>query len=162
MEEAALESSRLFKHILVPVDGSETSIHAGRFALRLAAAHHARLTFMYVIDTTIVEEIAGATSRAVQTIHQELEEKGRHYLDYLTRLAQAQELQAQQLVRRGIPHHEITDAARELADVDLIVIGRVGCRGPRCVLIGSVAERVIERARCPVLVIGHAPVGHGA
>jgi nucleotide-binding universal stress UspA family protein len=37
--------------------------------------------------------------------------------------------------------------------VDLIVIGQVGSRGPRRILIGSVTERVIEHAPCPVLVV---------
>ena len=84
------------------------------------------------------------------------EVEGRRYLDYLVRLAGASNVQAQQTIRQGTPYREIADLARE-EKVDLIVIGRVGCRGARCALVGSVAERVIEYAHCPVLVVSQPP-----
>jgi nucleotide-binding universal stress UspA family protein len=42
------------------------------------------------------------------------------------------------MIRHGTPYSEISDLAREREGVDLIVIGRVGCRGARGVLVGSV------------------------
>jgi nucleotide-binding universal stress UspA family protein len=112
------------------------------------------ITFVYVVDSAILEEIAGATSKTTETIHRELEEKGRRYLDYLSRLARDRGLQTDQVVRHGIPHSEIADLAREQG-VDLIIIGQVGRHRPQRILIGSVAERVIEYAPCPVLVVRH-------
>ena len=56
------------------------------------------------------------------------------------------------LVKEGKAHRIIVSVADEL-NVDLILIGKVGQRGPRRILIGSVTERVLEGARCPVLVI---------
>jgi len=147
-----MERQDLFKHILVPTDGSETSIRAGRMSVQLASIHDARITFVYVVDRTTVEEIAEATSRTADMIRRNLEEKGRGYLQYLARLARNNDVEADQVVRQGVPHSEISELARDVK-ADLIVIGRVGCRGPRCVLIGSVAERVIEQAPCPVLVV---------
>lgn len=151
-----MEERSPFTHILVPTDGSETSINAGRLAIQIAATHSVSITFVYVVDSAIADEIAGATSKTAETIHRELEDKGRRYLDYLSRLAQDRGLQADQVVRHGIPHSEIADLAREQG-VDLIVIGQVGRHGPRRILIGSVAERVIEYAPCPVLVVKHTP-----
>ncbi len=55
-------------------------------------------------------------------------------------------------VREGEPYQEIVALADEIG-VDLIVMGHVGRRGPRRILIGSVTERVIEFAHCPVLVV---------
>ena len=146
----------LITHILAPIDGSETSMLAGRFTIQLALIHEARVTFLYVVDTAVVEEIAGAISRTPESIHQDLENKGKSYMDYFTHLAEEKNLHAQQIIRQGIPHSEIPNAARELG-VDMIVIGRVGSHGPRSVAIGRVAERVIERAHCPVLVVSHIP-----
>ncbi len=151
-----MEERSPFTHILVPTDGSETSINAGRLAIRIAATYSVPITFVYVVDSAIADEIAGATSKIAETVHRELEAKGRHYLDYLSRLARDRGLQTGQVVRHGIPHSEIANLAREQG-VDLIVIGQVGRRGPRRVLIGSVAERVIEYAPCPVLVVRHTP-----
>jgi nucleotide-binding universal stress UspA family protein len=51
-----------------------------------------------------------------------------------------------------VPFSEITNLAREQG-VGLIVIGQMAGRGPRRILIGSVTERVIEHAPCPVLVV---------
>jgi nucleotide-binding universal stress UspA family protein len=123
----------------------------------MASIHNTQMTLVYVVDSAIVDEIASATSKSVGVINRELESKGQRYLDYLARLAGDRDLQAEQVIRRGIPYSEIADLARE-RKVDLIIIGRVGCRGPRCALIGSVAERVIEYANCPVLVVSHTPV----
>jgi len=151
-----MEERSPFTHILVPTDGSETSINAGRLAIRIAVTCSVPITFVYVVDSAIADEIAEATSKAAETVHRELEAKGRRYLDYLSRLAQDRGLQTGQVIRHGIPHSEIANLAREQS-VDLIIIGQVGRRGPRRVLIGSVAERVIEYAPCPVLVVRHTP-----
>lgn len=147
-----MEERSLFKHVLVPTDGSENSVHAGRLAIQMAALHRSQMTLVYVVDSATVAEIAAATAKTSQAIRRELDIQGRRYLDYLIRLAGASNVQAEQVLRQGVPYREIADLARE-RDVDLIVIGRVGCRGPRCALIGSVAERVIEYAHCPVLVV---------
>ena len=151
-----MEERSPFTHILVPVDGSESSIDAGRLAIQIAATHKVPITFMCVVDSMVAEKIARATSTRIDTACQELEDKGRHYLTYLSRLARNRGLQTDQLVRRGVPHREIADLARDQR-VDLIIIGRVGRQGTRRVHIGSVAQRVIECAPCPVLVVSHIP-----
>jgi nucleotide-binding universal stress UspA family protein len=147
-----MEERTLFRHILVPTDGSQPSVAAGRLAIQLAVLHRAQITFVYVVDAAVVEELAGASGRMTTQVQQELEATGRRYLDYLSRLAREASLKTNQVIRYGMPYGEIENLARE-QEVDLIVIGQVGRRGPRRVLIGSVTERVIERAPCPVLVV---------
>ena len=151
-----MEAHVPFTHIMVPTDGSETSIHAGRLAINMAALHQARITLVYVLDSTIADEIAGVTKNRLEHIKQELETKGKHYLDYLARLAKTNGVETEQVIRHGTPYSEIASLAKRL-DVNLIVIGRVGCRGARCALVGSVAERVIEYAHCRVLVVSQPP-----
>jgi nucleotide-binding universal stress UspA family protein len=147
-----MEERSPFTHILVPVDGSEPSINAGRLAIQIAATHSVCITFVCVIDEIVAERLARATSKPTEATTQELEDKGRHYLDYLSRQARNRGLKPEQVVRHGIPHREITDLARERG-VDLIAIGQIGRHGPHRIHIGSVAERVIECAPCPVLVV---------
>jgi nucleotide-binding universal stress UspA family protein len=152
-----MEERSLFKHILVPTDGSENSVQAGRMAIQMAVLHHSQVTLAYVVDSATVDEIASATAKTSAAIRRELELQGRRYLDYLARLAGASNVQAEQVILEGTPYREIAELARERL-TDLIVIGRVGCRGARCALVGSVAERVIEYAHCPVLVVSQPPV----
>jgi nucleotide-binding universal stress UspA family protein len=141
-----------FSHILVPVDGSDASIHAGLVAMRIASNHHIPITFVYVLDRAIVDRIAATSALCDDEVCQELEEKAQSYLDYLASQAHKKGIQTDQVFRRGIPHNEITTLARELG-VDLIAIGQGSRSGPRRALIGSVAARVVEYAPCPVLVV---------
>ena len=142
----------VFQHILVPTDGSRPSIAAGRLAVQLAAALGAQITFVYVVDTAVVDELTKTSGKLAQQVRQELERTGERYLDHLCGLADHAGLRAQRLIRQGTPYGEIERLARA-QDVDLIVIGQVGHRGPRRILIGSVTERVIEYAPCAVLVV---------
>ena len=141
-----------FHHILGATDGSETSITAGGLAVQLTILHKARLTFVYVVDDAVVEGLARASGKEAKQVQSELELSGQRYLDYLSRLASEANLASDQVIRHGVPSREITTLAGEQG-VDLIVIGQVGSRGPRRILIGSVTERVIEHAPCPVLVV---------
>ncbi len=147
------QTDTVFGHILVPTDGSEASVAAGQLAIRLAAVHRARITFVYVVDTSVVNELASASGTMAQRVRQELETTGQRYLNHLGHQAVRSEQQAEQVILQGEPHVEISKLARQLG-VDLIVMGRVGKRGPRRILIGSVTERVLEYAPCPVLVAG--------
>ena len=141
-----------FSHILVPVDGSDASIHAGQVAMRIAGTHRIPITFVYVVDRAVADRIAVASSLSDdETVH-ELREKGQRYLEYLALQARHRGLETEQVIRYGIPHSEIVGLARELG-VDLIAIGQGSRSGPRRSLIGSVAARVVEYAPCPVLVV---------
>ncbi len=147
-----VESSNLFHRILVPTDGSDLSIKAGRLAVRLAATQGAHLIFVYVVDEVVAGRLADASGQKAHQVRSDLEQNGQRYLDYLSRLAAEANLACGEVIRRGEPYQEITALAQE-QKVDLIVIGQAGNRGLRRVLTGSVSEWVIEHAACPVLVV---------
>jgi len=140
-----------FTHILVPTDGSDYSIAAGKLAIGIARTYHARLCFLYVIDQVVKTELTRFGGKSEAAVRRELEETGRRAINYLARLAADWGVESTVFLREGTPHEEILKTAKEHG-VDLIVIGQVGLRGPRRYLIGSVAERVIEYAECPVLI----------
>ena len=146
-------AQEIFSHIMVPTDGSKSALAAGQLAVRLAAVHRSRITFVYVVDPSVVRSLASASSKTEDQVRQELETSGQRTLNYLMRLAIHTNLQAEKVICYGSVYAEIHNLAYE-HNVDLIVIGKVGQRGPRRILIGSLTERVIEHAPCPVLVAG--------
>ncbi len=143
-----------FRHILVPTDGSETSINAGRLAIQVAATHKIKLTFVYVVDSNIAENMARTTNRPLEDVYRELEIKGQRYLDYLPSLARNRGLQTHQVIRRGVPHREIAQLARE-QNMDLIVIGHNVRRGALRLHSSGITERLVESEMtpCPVLIV---------
>jgi len=142
----------LFHHILVPSDGSKSSLSAGRLAIQLAKLHHAQVTFVYVVDSKAAEKLSITLGKTVGLTQKTMANTGQQYLTYLSRLATDVNLITNSTIRYGIPSIEIEKLASEKS-VDLIVIGQISHSGSRHILIGSVAQRVIENAPCPVLVV---------
>ena len=143
----------LFRHILVPIDGSEPSLQAVRMALRVMALCPAsKMTTLYVIDRLVLAELVRFSKRGEKEVDAELEEQGRRYLELARKLAEQQGVQAECQIRRGDPFEEIVAAANNLP-ADLIIMGHTGRRGTTRVLIGSVTQRVLDYAPCPVLVM---------
>ncbi len=155
-ERYGVDDQGAFTHILIAVDGSESSIHAGHVAIQIASTHQIPLVFVYVLNTSIAEDIAQSTGKSQELVCQDLSVKAQRYLDYLCRIARDHGIEADQVIRRGMPHTEISELARDL-EVDLIVIGQVTRSGPRRAMTGSVAERIIEYAPCSVLVVRYSP-----
>lgn len=142
----------IFKRVLVPIDGSSYSIEAGRFGIRLAKSYDLELVALHVIDEAALEQLARLGRREQQELRGELRRMGENYLNHLAELAGREGVKLQKLLEEGTPHRTIVEAA-ERERIDLILIGKVGRRGPRRILIGSVTERVLAAAKCPVLVM---------
>lgn len=141
----------LFHQILIPTDGSQNSVQASQLAFRIAKLSGAQVTVLYVVDSAVLDEIARFSAAQRAEVQQELYENGKQYLAYVEGLAQQANLTIQREIREGVPYEEIVALAATIG-ADLIVMGHIGQRGPRRILIGSVTERVIEFAHCPVLV----------
>ena len=67
-------------------------------------------------------------------------------------LAEKEGVKATSMLVKGRPFEQIVNITKSF-DIDLVVMGTYGRRGAERILIGSVAERVIEYAPCPVLVV---------
>jgi|SRR5579871_309258 len=143
----------LFGHILVPIDGSEPSLQALQMALRMIRLCPAcKLTVLYVIDKLVLNELVRFSKRGQKEVEAELEEQGRRYLELARKNADKEGVAAEIHTRRGDPFEEIIALANDL-NADLIVMGHTGRRGTSRVLIGSVTQRVLDYAPCPVLVM---------
>lgn len=143
--------------VLVPVDGSEFSRFAAENAARVAQAYAAELILLHVVDEQVVEELAQETNHdRAQQVREQLRENGQMYLRDAARFADECHVAHRELIQEGDPCAVICETAGAQA-VDLIVMGKIGRRGARRILMGSVARRVIESTDKPVLVVGRRP-----
>lgn len=142
----------MFKRVLIPIDGSNYSMEAGEFGIKLAKDYGMEILALHVIDETALVSLSRLARKGEEELRADLRREGENYLNYLAELAARQGVQLQKLIEEGTPHRIIVEVA-ERERADLILIGKVGRRGPRRILIGSVTERVIEAAMCPVLVV---------
>lgn len=143
-------SSETIKKILIPTDGSDSSIHAAEYGISIAKMHEAQIIVVNVMDTFVIDRFSKVTERKV--VEQELNDDGRRHINYVLGLAEKSSVKATWLIERGRPFEHIVRLANSL-DVDLIVMGTYGRRGVEKMAIGSVSERVIEYSKCPVIVV---------
>ena len=136
--------------ILVPVDFSPHAERALDYAIMLASKLPARLLLLHVIHTFPlgVTEMGSALPQAYL---QGIESEVRQSLEkYLQRLGEAG-LAGETTIMYGVPFEEIAQFAKA-RQVNLIVIGTHGRTGLEHLFLGSVAEKVLRLASCPVLV----------
>ncbi|CAM3594078.1 universal stress protein [Polaromonas hydrogenivorans] len=143
----------MFKHILVPVDGSLTARHAIDKAVAIAVAFRSAVTVIYVIDPYAfsgvgadfsygqAEYLSAATAEADQAIS-----------------AARQVFEANGLLIQGsvVEGHSVYQAildAAESINADLIVMGSHGRRGLEKLVLGSVTAQVLSHAHLSVLVV---------
>lgn len=138
------------RRILVPTDGSDNSVRASEYAVSVAKLLGAEIVVLYVIDTVVLDQVARVSER--DGVERELKSDGERYLKYAVGVAGHEGVKASSLMAKGRPFEQIVHLAKGLK-MDLIVMGTYGRRGAERILIGSVAERVIEYATCPVLVV---------
>ena len=157
-----------FRHILAPTDFSEYSKNAVVSALELARTFGAKLTILHVVDlppypaypvagyVSPADPIAGDVSLAGNAtwpaLVDDLERQAIQDLAQLVPEAASSDVEVVRRVALGSPRGKIIDTA-EAEQVDLIVMATAGRSGFSRLILGSVAERVIRTATCPVLTI---------
>lgn len=143
----------MFEKILVPVDGSRYSLSAVCMAARLAKIHGSELMIVHVMDESLLDQLARFSEKDKEAVREELRNSAQGFLSDM-RCEASKELGAATAVqiREGIPHEVILEEAA-VWGANLIVMGKLGRRGVAQVLLGSVAERVIEFSEIPVLIV---------
>ena len=135
------------KKILVPVDGSIPSKNAAKYATYLAKDTDATLVLLNVWEPVAVT-IGGEAARHLKV---ELEAESLNILEKVKRAAEECGGKAEVMSRSGTPGYEILDAQEE-TNADLIVMGSRGLTSIEGFFLGSVANKVLQSATCPVLV----------
>ena len=144
----------LHRHVLVPTDFSDQSRASLLVARDYAEQSRAKLTIAHVLHTT--QNLFGDGVYVTDAPRGELESAADAELRKLLVLLDAPTLVTACVVLHGAPHEQIPAFARENG-VDLIVIGTHGRSGVASVVFGSVTQRVIVAAPCPLLVLPPRP-----
>ena len=122
----------VFKKILLPVDFSEYSKLAARKGISLAEIYEAGIYFLHVGD--------------------DAQKSARQLSAFVNKVGIGQRLPVKKLVAQGDPEKKILSVARKL-NVDAIIMGTSGNSGLKHLVQGSVVEKVLRQANCPVLMI---------
>jgi nucleotide-binding universal stress UspA family protein len=138
--------------ILVPIDFSEHSKKALRYAIPFAKQFNASIDLLYVVEPTIYPADFSFGQVGFPNVEDELRQRGAEELDALLRKEIGRQVPAKKVIRTGKAFYEIDQYARE-EGVDLIIIATHGHSGVEHVLFGSTAEKVVRHAPCPVLVV---------
>ena len=139
----------MYKRILVPTDGSEFAKKAQKHALFLAEACGAELIAVSVTENNFVNGLP--LDDEVYQLNQILNERSKENLDEFDKLNE-NNLKITHVIREGSPANVILEVAKD-EDVDLIVMGSSGKSGFDRFIMGSVADKVVNSAKCAVLVV---------
>ncbi|MEZ6097028.1 MAG: universal stress protein [Pirellulaceae bacterium] len=134
-----------YQRILCPVDLSEFSREAIKVASSMAKAGDGKVIFLFVA----MPELPHSAGAAISEVDHVIEEQ-RHEFDQVKPTIDG--VECEHVLIRGEPIHVIVDYVKE-NDIDLVVMPTHGRSGLLRLLMGSVAEHVVRKAPCPVLVI---------
>jgi nucleotide-binding universal stress UspA family protein len=138
----------MFKKILIGYDGYEGSLLALEKGLHLAEELKAEVI---VLSVASIPEYA----ETVSEVEEAKEQAKKYYADVLSdveRLVKGKDLKVQTLIRFGKPAEVILHTAEEMG-IDLIILGPSKYSYLRRRILGSTADKVVERAHCSVLIM---------
>ncbi|HLJ09559.1 MAG TPA: universal stress protein [Planctomycetaceae bacterium] len=146
------------KKILFPTDFSDGAKAAQEYAVALAEQFKSELHVLHVLaDMVMMMPEPGSALALPPNYLVDLKTQAEQSLAGVLSGAGQTGLSVVRALRMGSPFVEIVRYAKE-ADIDLVVLGTHGRGALMHILLGSVAERVVRKAQCPVLTVHRA--GH--
>jgi universal stress protein A len=141
---------KAIERILVPIDFSASSLKTVDEAVEFSRPYEAELIFLFVVERMIYESplLVIDSSALLKNQTRAAQEK----LEEICRPLRKDGINCRVLVESGSAYQAIVEAAKKV-HADLIVISTHGLTGLVHILMGSVAERVVQHAACPVLVV---------
>jgi len=133
--------------VIVGVDGSPTSTHAGAYAVGLARRQNSRIVVVYVVTAPAMAGLAPSASGAIE---ESLVESAREMAEQVEAGALHHGVPAEFRAVRGDPYTELTRIADEVR-ADAVVVGVSTQAGHR--FVGSLAVRLVRAGRWPVTVV---------
>ncbi len=146
---------RPIKRILVPVDFSPCSRVALQHGLELARQFDAALTVLHVYEPPhyVGDVMVQLPERTSVTVQEYVQRQSDQLLtELVTSIEGLDAVTFDRALVSGVPHTAIVEKARSL-EAELVVMGTHGRSGLSHLLMGSVAEKVLRQAPCPVLVV---------
>lgn len=144
----------MFKHILVPVDGSVFSTNAARKAVVIAQKHGSDITLLHVINHSQLFSMGHPQSMPMITdaMLEGLKSGADKILTETLAAISPTSVEIKTEIEWGIPSTIIISKARD-GICDLIVMGSRGLGAVSGLLLGSVSDRVAKVAPCPVMIV---------
>jgi universal stress protein A len=141
------------KNILVPVDFSDASKQALRYACELADTVEASLHVLHAVENPYLRGGYMEFYTPPQEFFEQVEQEARHQLETLLTKEEQARYGAVLVHRTGLPAQEILNYVRAQGHIDLIVMATHGRGGVVRLMMGSVADKVVRAAPCPVLTL---------
>ena len=142
----------MFKKILYPTDFSDVAHRALAFIVRLKDAGAREVIILHVIDKGNFDAIARYATKDILEIERSLKEKAMVEITPIEERLKKKGFKVKVIISRAIPFMEIL-RVEEKEKVSAIVIGSHGMSNIAEIFLGSVSEKIIRRAKTPVLVV---------
>ena len=136
-----------FGRIILPIDGSNEAKKAAKKAIFLAKCIGIDVIALYVIDVSLLSRFPAEIMPS--PIYNFLQKDAISHLNDVEKIGKRMKVKVIKKVIEGIPHEEIIKEAKK---DDLIIMGSKGTTALDRILLGSVAEKVVRHAPCPVMV----------
>jgi len=153
LDPADVPRSVPFRHLLLPIDGSDLSLRAFRMGLELAKAFGAKVLALHVVPPfNSIAYMAELLAAAELSYSEQAVQSAARYLDEAKKLAKAAQVPCECHYAFGErPHQAILEAVGE-HHCDLIVMATHGWHGLNRLMVGSETQKVLLLSEIPVLV----------
>ena len=142
-----------FKNILVPTDFSEASEAALKYACQLADALNASICVLHALEDPYPGYAYAEYYVPPEEFFEAREREARKRLDSILTGEEKTKYKANMVLRTGPAAREILEYLKEPTDVDLVVMATHGRGGVARLMMGSVADKVVRAAPCPVVTV---------
>lgn len=147
-----METLQLIHKVLVPIDFSDYSKNALKYAAQFAQQFKAKMFLVYVVEPMIYPADFSMGQVAIPSTDIDLQKRGDEELNILAKSLIDPSVEVEIIIKTGKPFVEINETANE-KDIDLIIMATHGHTGVEHLLFGSTAEKVVRKAPCPVLTL---------
>ncbi len=144
--------ARQFKKVLCPIDFSSDSFTALDYAADFARQGNGQLILMHIVDNPLTDFYGPRGANYYAEVEHAIEKSKQMLTDAAH--AHAAGVPCEVVVKHGNPYIEILDLATAQR-ADVIVMSTHGRTGPQRLVIGSVTEKVVRTAPCPVFTVRH-------
>ena len=146
------EPAEVLNKILVPTDFSDFAQQSLSYAKKIAAAYNARLQLLHVVEQSIHPSFYASGMVSIFDLIPDIETKSREAMEKLNQKTEGPEVETDFFVIEGHAEKDIIKFAKSF-NSDIIVIATHGLTTVKHLLLGSVAEKVVRMAQCPVFTV---------
>lgn len=143
----------MFKHLLVPLDSSKFAENALAYALSLAEHYDSQLTLLHVVAQEWEAEMRAEIPKAEDIIETAETNKAVLYFNAKGKELKDQGYKINALIQKGEPVSRVILETAQNEGADTIVMSSHGFTGLKRLMFGNVAEKVVQQAKIPVLLI---------